>query len=128
MALVAWAGPGPARAQSVSLLRDAEIENTIRLFASPLFKQAGVDPAAVKVHIVNDMQLNAFVADGLNLFLNAGLIIRTETPSQLIGVMAHESGHIAGGHLARSDQAMGNAGNMQITSLILGLATAVAGR
>ena len=117
-----------AMAQQVSLIRDAEIENTIRLYATPLFQQAGVDPEAVGIHLVNDKQLNAFVAGGLNLFLNTGLIIRTEHAGQLIGVIAHETGHIAGGHLVRGAEAYKNAGNEAIAAMILGMAAAVASR
>ena len=91
----------PADAQEISLIRDAEIENTIRVYATPLFQQAGVDPDAVQIHLVKDRTLNAFVAEGLNLFLNTGLILEAKSPNQLIGVMAHETGHIAGGHVAR---------------------------
>ncbi|MBF0562687.1 MAG: M48 family metallopeptidase [Alphaproteobacteria bacterium] len=86
-----------------TMIRDAEIENTIRAYATPLFVAAGVAPDAVHVHIVVDKTLNAYVADGLNLFLYTGLLTRTENANQLIGVMAHECGHIAGGHLVRRD-------------------------
>ena len=118
----------PAKAQSLEFIRDAEIENTIRAYATPLFEQAGVDPAAVKIHLVKDPQLNAFVAEGLNLFLNTGLIQKTAHAGQLIGVIAHECGHIAGGHLVKGREAMENASNEAIASMILGMAAAIAGR
>jgi len=118
--------PGAAWAQRMSFIRDAEIENTIRMYATPLFEQAGVDPQAVQIHLVKEKQLNAFVAGGLNLFLNTGLIIRTEHPGQLIGVIAHECGHIAGGHLVRGAEAYQNAYYESIASMILGVAAGVA--
>ncbi len=119
--------PVAASAQTrLSFIRDAEIENTIRTYATPLFQEAGVDPEAVHLHLVNDKQLNAFVAEGLNMFINTGLIIRTEHPGQLIGVMAHESGHIAGGHLVRGTGQMENAMATSVASMILGAAAAVA--
>ena len=120
--------PGRASAQSMEFIRDAEIENTIRVYADPLFAQAGVEPSAVKIHLVKDSQLNAFVAEGLNLFLNTGLIQRTDHAGQLIGVIAHETGHIAGGHLVKGRDAMENAQTTGIAAMILGMAAAIGGR
>ncbi len=120
--------PGTASAQQLEFIRDAEIENTIRMYATPLFQQAGVEPSAVEIHLVKDNQINAFVAEGLNLFLNTGLITKTEHAGQLIGVIAHECGHIAGGHLVKGQGAMENAGYTSLASMILGAAAAVAAR
>jgi predicted Zn-dependent protease len=120
--------PTDGRAQSMEFIRDAEIENTIRLYANPLFQQAGVEPSAVTIHLVKDPQLNAFVAEGLNLFINTGLIERTQNAGQLIGVIAHETGHIAGGHLVRGRDAMENASSEALASMILGMAAAVAAK
>ena len=115
-----------ASAQSLEFIRDAEIENTIRMYATPLFRQAGVDPAAVDIHLVKDPQLNAFVAEGLNLFLNTGLIIRTDHAGQLIGVIAHECGHIAGGHLVKGQDAIANAMTEGLAAMVLGMAAVIA--
>ncbi|MEO5337280.1 MAG: M48 family metalloprotease [Magnetospirillum sp. WYHS-4] len=118
----------PAEASRISFIRDAEIEDTIRVFASPLFLAAGLEPSAVHIYLVNDRALNAFVAGGQRLFVNTGLIIRTEHPGQLIGVIAHETGHIAGGHLVRTREAVANATATQIVAMILGgIAAAGAG-
>jgi predicted Zn-dependent protease len=111
-----------------SYIRDAEIEGIIRTFATPIFKAAGLDPEAVHIYIVNDPTLNSFVAGGQNLFLNTGLLLRAETPNQLIGVIAHETGHIAGGHLARSEQALHNASIESIIALVAGAVAAAASR
>lgn len=118
----------PAQAQSISLIRDAEIENTLRMYAAPFFQQAGVEPDAVQIHLVKDKSLNAFVAEGLNLFINTGLIVKTDHAGQLIGVIAHESGHIAGGHLVKGANAMENARTESMVATILGVAAAVAAR
>ena len=118
----------PADAQEISLIRDAEIENTIRVYATPLFQQAGVDPDAVQIHLVKDRSLNAFVAEGLNLFLNTGLIMKTDHAGQLIGVIAHETGHIAGGHLVKGSAALENARAESLAATILGMAAAIAAR
>ncbi|GHU06113.1 peptidase M48 [Alphaproteobacteria bacterium] len=116
----------PSRAGSLSLIRDAEIENTIRSYATPLFRQGGIDPGAIQFHLVRERQLNAFVAEGLNMFINTGLIIRTEHPGQLIGVMAHESGHILGGHLVRGQDAYASAAAQSLAAMLLGAAAAIA--
>lgn len=113
-------------AQGRSLIRDAEIEATIRDFSTPLFQAAGLDPQAIDIYIVNDDSLNAFVAGGQNLFVHTGLLLRTRDPLELIGVIAHETGHISGGHLARTSDVIGNASKLALVSTILGVAAAVA--
>jgi predicted Zn-dependent protease len=125
-ALLALSNSSAAFAQGRSLIRDAEIEATIRDFATPLFHAAGLDPDAIDIYIVKDDTLNAFVAGGQNLFLHTGLLLRTRDPLELIGVMAHETGHIAGGHLARTADAIESASKLALVSTILGVAAAVA--
>ncbi len=116
-----------AEAARISLIRDAEIESTIRAYATPLFVAAGLDIGAVRVHLVNDERLNAFVAGGMQVFINTGLLRAAESPSQIIGVIAHETGHIAGGHLARAEQALRSVQVPAIVTYILGLGAAIAG-
>jgi predicted Zn-dependent protease len=121
-----WA-VAPAHAQQrISFIRDAEVEATIRAYATPLFATAGLDPASIRVHLVNDPSLNAFVANGLNMFINTGLLIRSEHAGQVIGVMAHETGHITGGHLARLRDGLAGATTEAILAMVLGAAAAVA--
>ncbi len=105
--------------QRLNLIRDAEIESTIRTFTIPIWKAAGLDPNGVEIMLVQDGSLNAFVAGGQRIFINTGLIMRTERPNQLIGVMAHESGHIAGGHLARMQEELRSLTTLQILETIL---------
>lgn len=126
--VTAWVQPLPVAAQGsgVSLIRDAEIEATIRAYAEPVFKVAGLNAAAIKVHLVNDNRINAFVAPGMNMFLNTGLLIRADTPNQVIGVMAHETGHISGGHLVRIQEELRNATIENILALIAGIGAGVA--
>jgi predicted Zn-dependent protease len=112
--LFGLAMPRPAFAQDgggdqISFIRDAEIESSIRQWVTPIFRAAGLDPDAIRIYLVNDPRLNAFVAGGQNLFLNTGLLVRSQSPNQVIGVVAHETGHMAGGHLARAQEAMKNA-------------------
>lgn len=121
-ALVCWEiGASTARAQGLPLIRDSEIEDTIRAWADPLFRAARLDPASVRLLIVNDNTLNAFVAGGQNLFLNTGLLTAADTPGQVIGVLAHETGHISGGHLARSGDAISAAQNTGLFATLLGI-------
>ncbi len=110
----------------MSFIRDAEIENTIQTFALPVFRAAGLDPAAIKLYLVKDKTLNAFVSGGQNLFINTGLLMRTEHAGQLVGVIAHETGHIAGGHLLRIGATMDNASTQAILGVVLGAAAAAA--
>lgn len=121
----------PALAQSggrqISFIRDAETESTIRLFSTPVFEMAGLDPQAVKIYIVGDDSLNAFVTGGQRMFIHTGLLRRVEKPRQLIGVIAHETGHIAGGHLSRTHEALRNATAHSIMAMVLGAAAAAAG-
>ena len=130
MSLLVFVAAGfavPARAGQGSFIRDAEIEGTIRAYATPLFEGAGLDASAIDIHLVNDKRLNAFVAGGRRLFLNTGLLIAADSPNQLIGVIAHETGHIAGGHLARTHDAMRSASAANILAYVLGAAAMVAG-
>lgn len=95
---------------------------------TPIWKAAGLEPSALHVYLIEDKQLNSFVAGGQNEFINTGLIMRAETPNQLLGVLAHETGHIAGGHLTRAQEAMRNASIEGIVAMVLGAAAAIAGR
>ncbi len=107
-------------------IRDAEVENTIRILATPVFKAAGLDPKAIHIYILLDPTVNAFVAGGQNLFLDTGLLLKVQNASQLIGVMAHETGHIAGGHIIRMSNAIKSLTTEAIASLLLGAAVGVA--
>lgn len=124
MALIA--PPSQAAAQKRSFIRDAEVETTIRIMATPLFQAAGLSPEAVRIFLIVDNSINAFVAGGQNMFFHTGLLIRAEHPGQLIGVIAHETGHIAGGHLARIQDAVGNAGTEALIATLLGAAAGIA--
>ncbi|MDP1631979.1 MAG: M48 family metalloprotease [Caulobacter sp.] len=99
---------GPAMAQSSNrgptLLRDTEIEEILHREADPIFAAAGLTPKDVRILLVGDSSLNAFATQGQQLGLHTGLILEAETPNQLKGVIAHETGHIAGGHPIRSGE------------------------
>ena len=114
-----------ARAQGASQIRDAEIEHTIRALVSPLLTAAGIEPDNVGIHIVNAEPLNAFVARGQRIFITTGLLKRAEHPGQLMGVLAHEIGHITGGHLARLEGAISDAQDQAMIGTIIGVALGV---
>lgn len=120
-------GAMDARAQGISLIRDAEIEQALRDYTDPLLLAANLDPADVKLYLVQDPSLNAFVAQGQNIFIHTGLIVAADTPAQLKGVIAHETGHIAGAHLARSREAQGQAYIPVLASIALGVLAIAAG-
>jgi predicted Zn-dependent protease len=112
---------------SINFLRDAEMENYLHVWMTPVWKVAGLDPAAVHVYVINDPTLNSFVAGGQNIFLNSGTIMRASSANQLIGIMSHETGHIAGGHLVRKTQMMKNAMIESVIGMVLGGAASAMG-
>ena len=113
---------GAISGDACALIRDEEIETTIRSWSTPILRVAGLDPGAVSVYIVPEKTLNAFVSGGQNIFLTTGLLMRSEGPGQVKGVIAHESGHIAGGHLARLQEALKNAQLESIIAMVIGAA------
>ena len=117
----------PGTASALALVRDAEIERTLNRMAAPIFQAAGIDPSTVEIFLVNDRSLNAFVAGGRRIFLNTGLMIELETPEELLGVIAHETGHIAGGHEARRAITLRNAQGPALIGLLAGIAAGAAG-
>lgn len=116
----------PMAATAGGLIRDAEIEHTLRAYANPIFQSAGIPSEDVRILIVSDPAVNAFVAGGLNIFINTGLIRVTKNPGMLIGVIAHETGHISGAHLSQLRTKTNRAVLGSAISAVLG-AAAIAG-
>lgn len=112
-------------ARGMSLIRDTEIENTIRSYAAPILRAASLEDEAFNIHIVRSNELNAFVARGQRLFVTTGLMRRSGDANQLLGVIAHEIGHIAGGHLARTHAALERAGKAAWIMQIIGLGAGI---
>src|SRR5438046_628114 len=120
----------PARAQKEKgppVVRDAEIEQLLRDYTQPILRTAGLAQQNVQIVIINDRSFNAFVADGRRIFVNAGAVMDSETPNQIIGVLAHETGHIAGGHLARMREQLAAASTASILAMLLGVGAMIAG-
>ena len=120
-------GARPANAAE-TLLRDAEIETNIKTMSAPIWRAAGLEPSDVGVYLIQDNTLNSFVAGGQAIFINSGLVLRAENPNQLIGVVAHETGHIAGGHVLRAKEAMRNASIESIIAMVAAAGVGVLGR
>ncbi len=124
--VIGTGGPAMAQDSQQTIIRDAEIEALMRDYTVPVLRVAGIPTGAVKVVLVGDRSFNAFVADGRRIFINVGALMDARTPNEIIGVLAHESGHIAGGHLARQREALANAQILAIAGMLLG-AGALAG-
>jgi predicted Zn-dependent protease len=125
-ALVGAGAPARAQQKGPPVVRDAEIEQLLREYTQPILRAAGLTQQNVQVVIINDRSFNAFVADGRRIFVNGGALMESETPNQIIGVLAHETGHIAGGHLARMREAMASATTQSIIAMLLGAGALVA--
>lgn len=117
----------PSVASAAGLIRDAEIEHTLRAYANPMLVAADIPPEDVRILIVNDPVLNAFVAGGLNIFIHTGIIRAAPKPSMLIGVIAHETGHIAGAHLSQLREKSTRSMLGSVLGMIVGAAAAVGG-
>lgn len=115
----------PAAAQSV--LRDAETEKLLQDMVDPLAEAAGLGKGAVEIVLVQDNSINAFVAGGQRIYIHSGLINAADTANEVQGVMAHELGHITGGHIIRSSEGIQQATSITIVSLLLGVAAIAAG-
>src|SRR5450759_3615305 len=132
---VAAAGGGPAleqaRAQDLPrgmpIIRDTEIEQLLRDYAAPILRTAGLSQQGVKVVVLNDRAFNAFVMDGRHIFINAGALFAAKTPNEIIGVFAHETGHLAGGHLLKLREQLATAQTASIIALLAGVGAMVAG-
>lgn len=123
---VLWPSAGFSQ-RSISLLRDAETENIIRAWVTPLFDAAGLESDALTIYIVNDNSLNAFVMGGQNIFIHTGLLLAAQRPSQVIGVLAHETGHITGGHLSRFADGTKSASAVSLITILAGIAAIAVG-
>ncbi|MBI5265123.1 MAG: M48 family metallopeptidase [Bradyrhizobium sp.] len=109
------------------VLRDTETEQLLRDYTRPILRAAGLEKQNIHMVIVNDSSFNAFVADGRRIFVNYGAIMQSETPNQLIGVLAHETGHLAGGHLSKLREQLANAQTQMIIAMLLGAGAVIAG-
>src|SRR3977135_2468526 len=115
------------QAKAPPILRDTEIEQLLREYTRPILRAAGMEKQNIQIVIINDSGFNAFVADGRRIFVNYGALMKSETPNQIIGVLAHETGHLAGGHLAKMREQLAQAQTQMIIAMLLGAGAIVAG-
>jgi predicted Zn-dependent protease len=116
----------PALAQGIPLIRDAETENLLKDYSRPIFKTAGLG-THITMRIVKADTFNAFVIDGLNVFINHGTVLQAKTPNEVIGVIAHETGHITGGHLAALRTRIARDQTKALLLMVLGVGAMVGG-
>jgi len=126
------AGQQPALAQTpakpgLPIIRDSEIEQLMRDYSAPILKVAGLGQQNVEVVLINSRVFNAFVMDGRHIFINIGALYDAKTPNEVIGVLAHETGHMAGGHLARLREQLASAQTASIIAMLLGIGAMAAG-
>ncbi|MDX2233376.1 MAG: M48 family metalloprotease [Hyphomonadaceae bacterium] len=122
-ALMAMAAP----AHALTVIRDAEIEEVLRSYTDPIFKAANLEPSEIEVILIQDTSINAFVTNSRTMFVHTGLITAAANPNEIKGVLAHETGHLAGGHVLRSRQAAANAMRPAFISIGLGILAVAAG-
>ena len=131
LAILMAAAPIVASAEEAAkgpkLLRDTEIEQLLRDYTRPILRAAGLEKQNIQIVIINDSSFNAFVADGRRIFVNYGALMQSETPNQLIGVLAHETGHLAGGHLSKLRMELAQAQTQMIIAMLLGAGAMVVG-
>src|SRR6266478_5438252 len=115
------------QAKGPPIIRDTEAEQLLREYTRPILRSAGLEKQNIQIVIINESVFNAFVADGRRIFVNYGAMMQSETPNQIIGVLAHETGHLAGGHLAKMREQMAQAQTQMIIAMLLGAGAMIAG-
>ena len=119
--------PAKAQAQGLSLIRDSEVEALLNDYAKPIFRAAGLGSGRITMRIVKNDAFNAFVLDGRNVFLHTGTLLISKSPNEVIGVLAHETGHIAGGHMASLRARIAKDQTRALLTQIIGIGAMVAG-
>ena len=121
------AAVAPANAQGLPLIRDTEIENLLKDYSAPIFRAAGLGSQNIAMRLIRHDSFNAFVVDGKNVFINTGTLTQAKTPNEVIGVIAHETGHITGGHMAALRSRISRDATKSLLLTILGIGLMVGG-
>ncbi len=127
VAVAIWFIPTLAQAQGLSLIRDSEVEALLNDYAKPIFRAAGLGAGRITMRIVKNDAFNAFVLDGRNVFVHTGTLMAAKSPNEVIGVLAHETGHIAGGHMASLRARIAKDQTRALLTQIIGIGAMVAG-
>lgn len=109
-----------------TVLSDTEIEATLQAYARPLAIAGGMSPDVLKINLLVDDSINASATSGNQMFFNTGLILKADNSNEVIGVMAHEIGHIAGGHIVTASDGAAAPNAISLLSTLLGVAAGVA--
>ena len=112
------------QAKGPPIIRDTEAEQLLRDYTRPILRAAGLEKQNIQIVILNQSVFNALVADGRRIFVNYGAMMQSENPNQIIGVLAHETGHLAGGHLAKLREQLAQAQTQMIIAMLLGAGAA----
>jgi predicted Zn-dependent protease len=127
VAIVLAPVPALTQGRGPPVLRDTETEQLLREYTRPILRAAGLEKQNIQMVIINEGGFNAFVADGRRIFVNYGAMMQSDTPNQIIGVLAHETGHLAGGHLSKLREQLAAAQTQMIIAMLLGAGALVAG-
>jgi predicted Zn-dependent protease len=119
--------PSSVAAQDIPIIRDTEIESLLKDYARPILREAGLEQQNIRMRVVNSRAFNAFVLDGGNIFIHTGALMGAETPNEVIGVIAHETGHIARADIAALQAGIKRANQQQLLLSLLGIGLMVAG-
>lgn len=122
-----FAAVSPALAQGLPLICDTEIENLLKDYSLPIFRAAGLASQNISMRVIRHESFNAFVVDGRNVFINTGTLTQAKTPNEVIGVIAHETGHIVGGHMAQLRSRIARDATKSLLVAILGIGLMVGG-
>jgi len=125
--LMAFDLPALAQEGGISILRDTETEEMLRSYEMPLARAAGLDINAMHVMMVSDLEINAFATQPEDIFINAGILLWLKKPNEMIGVMAHETGHLSAGHMSRMSTGIQKATIPMLLSMLIGVAAMIAG-
>jgi predicted Zn-dependent protease len=126
-AILSAAEPAFAQSNSGYALRDTETEEMLKSYEIPLARAAGLEIGAMHVYLAPDTDVNAFATYPEDIFICAGILLWLHKPNELVGVMAHETGHLAAGHLSRGEYGMKKAMIPMLLSMVAGVAAMIAG-
>src|SRR6056300_1044879 len=116
-----------AQSALAGLIRDTELETGLQTLATPLMRAAGYAPDAISIRIIIDSSYNAFVAGEQVIYVHSGLLLNARSADEILGVIAHELGHLKAGHVPRRDAALRDAGTAGTLAAIAAIALAAGG-
>ena len=116
-----------SQSAAAALIRDTELETGLQELAAPLVRVAGFPPNSIDFRIIIDSSYNAFVAGEMTVYMHSGLLLDAKSPEEILGVIAHELGHIKAGHVPRRDEALRNASNAGTLTTLAAIALAAGG-